>query len=168
VSRVLLGDLVAEQRLEVVLRLKFGYGSVGTRVGILVGATDREGALAAAGLAPVPVGWEYDDDRANDAQPRDRSVDRKVAELFAARARQGAVTLNRLGDFERAVHHLRDVARKIESYAGSDAELCAIAKALRAEETEWSAPATEMRRKASFASASYSMRSRGPEGRAGA
>ena len=85
-----LGDLVAEQRLEVVLRVKFGYGPVGQEVGLLVAVNDREGVLNLAGASPAGVGWEYADDRTNDAQPRDRAVDRAVAKLFAARARQDA------------------------------------------------------------------------------
>ncbi len=97
----------AEQHFEAVVRIKFGYGPVGSEVGVLVGATDRDGVLATAGVAPVQIGWQYADDRANDAQPRDRSVDRRVAALFAARARQEALKLNRLGDYGEAVMELR-------------------------------------------------------------
>jgi Ca-activated chloride channel family protein len=53
---VLIGDLVAEQRLEVVLRVKFGYGPVGQDVGLLVGVADREGVLSAAGAQAAGVG----------------------------------------------------------------------------------------------------------------
>jgi Mg-chelatase subunit ChlD len=163
---VRLGDLIAEQRLEVVLRVKFGFGTIGQEVGILVGVSDREGVLVAAGLAPVPVGWEYADDRTNDAQPRDRSVDRLVARLFAARARQEAVQLNRRGGYDAARHAVGDVARRIREYAGDDPELTGIVAELVADEHRWAAPAPEMTRKAAFAAANYTMRSRGPEGRA--
>ena len=166
-SVLLLGDLVAEQHLEAVVRIKFGYGTPDSEVGILVGATDRDGTLAAAGFAPVAIGWRYADDRANDAQPRDRSVDRRVAALFAARARQDAVKLNRLGDYREAVKEFREVAEKIRFYADRDPELNAIWHALRDEEARWAAPAPEMERKVAFAAASYSLRSRGPEGKAG-
>jgi hypothetical protein len=164
---VLLGDLVAEQHLEAVVRIKFGYGPMGSEVDVLVGATDRDGTLAAAGVAPVAIGWQYADDRANDAQPRGRSVDRRVAALLAARARQEAVRLNRLGDYREAVNELREVAEKIRFYAGSDPELIAIWHRLRDEDGRWAAPAPEILRKVAFASANYSMRSRGPEGKAG-
>lgn len=163
---VRVGDLIAEQRLEVVLRVRFGYGSIGQEIGILVGVSDRDGALAAAGLAPVPVGWQYADDPTNDAQPRDRSVDRVVARLFAARVRQEAVHLNRLGSFDAARHAVRSVARRIAAYADGDTELGAIVAELAVEEARWAAPAPEMTRKAAFASANYTMRSRGPQGRA--
>jgi len=163
---VLLGDVVADQRLEIVLRIKFGYGEIGREIGILVGGGDREGALLAGGATPVGVGWEFADDRTNDKQERDRSVDRVVAGLFAARARQGAVALNRLGDFQEAILELRQVANKIAGYAGSDPELRAIVAQLRAEEPKWSAEVSEPHRKVAFAASNYSMRSRGPDGRA--
>jgi Ca-activated chloride channel family protein len=163
---VLLGDLVAEQRLEVVLRVRFGYGRVGGEVGILVGASDREGVLNLAGATPVGIGWEYADDHTNDTQPRDRAVDRAVARLFAARARQAAVALNRVGDYAAAVNGLRGVAARIAAYAGSDTDLRSLVSELRAEEQRWATPAPEARRKVAFAAASYSLRNRAADGRA--
>lgn len=163
---LLLGDLVAEQRLEVVLRVKFGYGPIGQEVGILVAATDREGVLLSAGATPIGVGWEYADDATNDGQERDRSVDRAVAHQFAARARQGAVNLNRLGDFREARLELREVAERIAGYAGRDPELRALVNELRAEEDRWAGPMPEMARKVQHAQASYALRSRAPDGRA--
>jgi hypothetical protein len=163
---VRLGDLIAEQRLELVLRVRFGYGQVGQEVGILVGVSDRDGALAAAGFAPGPIGWEYADDATNDAQPRDRAVDRAVARLFAARARQEAVRLNRLGSYAEAQQAVRAVARKIQRYASGDAQLREVVAQLAVEEQRWAVPAPEMTRKAAFAASSYAMRSRGPDGHA--
>jgi len=163
---VRLGDLIAEQRLELVLRVRFGYGQVGQEVGILVGVSDRDGTLAAAGFAPVPIGCEFADDATNDAQPRDRAVDRAVARLFAARARQEAVRLNRLGDYAQAQQAVGSVARRIRRYAGNDPQLREVVAQLAVEEQRWAAPAPEMTRKEAFASANYSMRSRSPDGRA--
>jgi Ca-activated chloride channel family protein len=163
---VRVGDLIAEQRLEVVLRIRFGYGGIGQEVGILVGVSDRDGTLVAAGVAPVPGGWQYADDQTNDAQPRDRSVDRLVARLFAARARQEAVQLNRRGSYDAARHSVRSVARRIAAYAAGDAELGGLVAELAVDEQRWAAPAPEMTRKVAFAAANYTMRSRDPEGRA--
>jgi hypothetical protein len=53
---------------------------------------------------PSRLTWSYADDRANDGQPRDPDVDRAVARLFAARARQEAVQRNRSGDYDGARH----------------------------------------------------------------
>jgi Ca-activated chloride channel family protein len=161
---VLLGDVVAEQRLEVVLRVKFGYGPIGQEVGVLVAVRDREGALAVAGATPVGVGWEYADDRTNDAQPRDRAVDRAVARLFAARARQDAVRLNRAREYNAAAQALKGVAKRVSAYAGSDAVLREVVAELREEEGRWAAPAPETLRKSAHALASYSMRNRGTGG----
>jgi hypothetical protein len=159
-----LGDVVAEQRLEVVLRVKFPYGPVGDAVGLLIAVGDREGVLNLAGAAPVGVGWEYADDRTNDAQPRDRSVDHAVARLFAARARQEAVAFNRAGQYAAAGGALQGVARKIAAYAGSDPALQNIVASLKVEEGQWAAPAPEMTRKVAFAAANYALRSRAPHG----
>jgi Ca-activated chloride channel family protein len=164
--QVLIGDVIADQRLEVVLRVKFGYGPSGTELGILLAASDREGVLAGAGAAPVGVGWEYADDPTNDAQPRDRTVDRAVARLFAARARQQAVALNRHGNYPAATLQLRLVAGRISSYADGDPDLRAIVKELRAEEQQWAAPMPAMALKEAHARSSYAQRSRGPDGRA--
>ena len=99
-TTVALGDLGSEQVVEVVLRLSFPYGDLGRETGAIVALGDRDGVFALGGIAPtepVRLTWTYADDRANDAQPRDREVDRAVARLFAARARQEAVRLNRDG-----------------------------------------------------------------------
>ena len=95
-TTVALGDLGSEQVVEVVLRLSFPYGDLGRETGAIVALADRDGVFGPGGTAPtepVRLTWTYADDRANDAQPRDREVDRAVARLFAARARQEAVRL---------------------------------------------------------------------------
>ena len=92
--------------------------------------TDRDGVLDGAAAR---VAWDYADDRANDAQPRERAVDRLVAGIFAARARQRAVELNRRGDYQAASEDLKATAKKIRGYAGSDPELRAIVDGLLAE-----------------------------------
>ena len=45
-SVLLLGDLVAGQHLEAVIRIKFGYGPIGSGIGVLIGVTDKDGVLA--------------------------------------------------------------------------------------------------------------------------
>jgi hypothetical protein len=149
-----------------VLRIKFGYGPIGQEIGILVGASDREGVLNLAGLAPIGVGWQYAADPTNDTQDRDPTVDRAIAKLFAARARQEAVKLNRLGDFREARLEILGVAERIAGYAGRDQELRAVVQGLRDEEQRWAAPMHELGRKVAHAQASYALRSRAPDGRA--
>src|SRR5436189_301285 len=88
---VALGDLASDQVVEVVLRLSFPYGDIGRDIGAIVSLTDRDGVFARGGIAsaaPARLTWGYAHDAANDGQVRDRVVDRVVARLFAARARQ--------------------------------------------------------------------------------
>jgi Ca-activated chloride channel family protein len=152
-----LGDLVAEQVLDVVLRITFPYGQIGRETGIIVGITDRDGAFASGGRMTAPdarLSWAYADDAANDAQPRDADVDRAVANQFAARARQEAVRLNRAGDYATARKVLESTGRRIGSYAGADPELRGIVQALASEGDTFAAPMAPMALKeAHFASA---------------
>lgn len=163
-TRLLVGDLVAEQRLQVVLRVKFGYGPVGQEIGLLVAVDDVDGVFKAGGA--VGIGWQYADDLTNDSQPRDRVVDRAVARLFAARARQDAVRLNRAGEYNQAAAILHGVSKRIAEYAGDDPELRALAADLRTEEKQFSAPMAAMQLKEHHAQSAYYMRSRMPSGKA--
>jgi Ca-activated chloride channel family protein len=162
-TRIAIGDLVSDQQLAVVLRFRFAYGEIGRQVGALLAVTDLDGTLA---VAPVALSWTYADNAANDAQQRDRIVDRAVAELFAARARQAAVSHNRSGQYAAARAALHAVARRIGDYAGDDPQLTGLLAQLDRDEVQWTAPAPEMARKAAFAASSYLARGRSPVGRA--
>jgi Ca-activated chloride channel homolog len=165
---VALGELASEQVVEVVLRLSFPYGDLGREIGAIIAVTDRDGVFGPGGSAeadPVRLTWTYADDRSNDTQPRDREVDRAVATLFAARARQEAVQRNRGGDFVHARSALTSTAERIRSYAGNDSELRRLAEALDGDAPAYSAPMAEgLRKQAHFASANL-LRSRDAAGR---
>ncbi len=135
-TTIALGDLASEQAVEVVLRLSFPYGDLGRETGAIVAVTDRDGTFAAGGLGetePVRLTWSYADHDANDRQSRDRDVDRAVARLFAARARQDAVQRNRGGDFVHARAALTATAQRIRSYAGDDEVMRSLVDALEGE-----------------------------------
>lgn len=163
-----LGDLVAEQVLDVVLRITFPYGQVGRETGVIIGLTDRDGVFAAGGRATVSdarLSWTYGDDAANDGQPRDTDVDRAVATQFAARARQEAVRLNRAGEYANARRVLDATGRRIRAYAGRDPELRGMVKDLESEGDTFAAPMAPMALKeAHFASANMA-RTRDSQGR---
>ena len=148
--RLFVGDLVVGQQVEVVLRIRFPDMPEGAHTTAFFTLADRDGVLKADGCT---LAWTHADHAANDAQPRDRDVDRAVARIHAARARTEAVRLNRLGEFDAARHALRGVARRISGYAGSDAGLQELSAQLVAEESVMSAPMPELERKrAQFAS----------------
>jgi hypothetical protein len=167
-SRTLIriGDLVSGQVVRIVLRVTFPFGEVGREIGALVGVTDRDDVFRQAepALAPVAVAWRYADHPANDAQPRDRDVDRAVAQIFAARARQEAVQLNRQGNYAAAQAALAGVAKRVRSYASGDAQLQEIAASLRMEVPAFSAPMPEMARKSRHWAASNVARMRTADG----
>jgi Ca-activated chloride channel family protein len=162
-TEIVVGDLTAGERVSVVLRLNFPYGQLGYSTGAVVGLVDRDDDLAEGS---VKLSWEYATDQANDAQDRERDVDRAVARVFAARARQEAVALNRAGDYQAAQQAIRGTARRIRKYAGHDQELRSIVDSLEVEEHRFNAPMPEMSRKLAFAASSYEMNSRSIVGKA--
>jgi len=165
-SVVALGDLVADQVVDIVLRLTFPYGQLGRETGIIVRALDREGVFATAGVADARLSWTWADDSANDTQPRDVDVDRAVARQFAARARQEAVTSNKNGDFDGARRVLEGTAKRIRRYAGRDQEMRALVAELEGEFDRFASPMpAALLKEAHFASANVA-RSRDVMGRA--
>ena len=164
-SIIALGDLVADQALEVVLRLTFPYGQLGRETGVIVGITDGGGVFKADGVRDARLTWLFADDRSNDGQARDTDVDRAVARQFAARARQDAVKRNRMGDFSHARQALDSTAARIRRYAGRDPEMRALVAELEAEARQFAAPvAAPMLKEAHFRSANLA-RSRDVMGR---
>src|SRR4051794_8571777 len=161
-----LGDLVSEQVVEVVLRLSFPFGQLTRETGMIVAVSDRDGVFASpAGRDPVRVTWTYAGDRENDVQPRERDVDRAVAGLFAARARQEAIRLNRAGDFDGAQRVLRATRARIEAYAGEDPDIRAVLRTLDEEQVVYAAPMAEAMRKQAYYSSANALRSRDFQGR---
>ncbi|MFM9165248.1 MAG: hypothetical protein ACKOQO_00290, partial [Candidatus Limnocylindrus sp.] len=110
--------------------------------------------------------WTYAGSAETDVQPRTRVVDRVVAQLFAAAARERAIELNRDGAYERAQAVIEKVARRIASYAGDDRELAKLVTSLIAEANQWSRPTHERFRKESYHLAMNMMQSRWEDGTA--
>ncbi|MFL5754926.1 MAG: vWA domain-containing protein [Chloroflexota bacterium] len=161
-TAIRLGDLVSGQTIRIVLRLRFPLGGIGRDIGALVNVGDRDEVFrrSAPALAPVALVWQFDTSQANDTQRRDRHVDRAVAAIFAARAQQQAVALNRQGRFGEAAHAIDGVRRRIEGYAGSDAELQRLVAMLGTEAPSYAAAMPEMQRKQRHFMASAQARSR--------
>lgn len=120
VTRIQLGDLVSGQVLEPIIALQFPPAAEGASVSVSFRLTDRDGALDAQ---PRTVSFEYAGHRANDAQPRNRTVDRRVAATHAARSKREALTFNRDGNFAGAARAIERCLERIRSYAGGDPEL---------------------------------------------
>jgi Ca-activated chloride channel family protein len=160
---VQLGSLVAEQLVQVVLRLSFPLGEVGHETGVVVSLSDATGV---AGGAAQALDWRYADHAANDGQERDVEVDRAVASVYAARARQEATRLNKATDYEAARQALAAVARRIRDYAGRDAELRGIIAELERDAESLSAPMAPVALKQMHFASYASARMRMPSGAA--
>ena len=161
-TEVTLGDLTSDERVEVVLRLNFPYGDLGRTTGAAFTLSDRDGVVR----GEAKLGWAYADNAANDHQERDHVVDRAVARIFAAHARQEAVGRNRHGDFDGARRVVEATARRIRGYAGRDPELRKIVDELEGQQQEFAAPMMEMNRKHMYAQSSYQLHSRMADGAA--
>jgi Ca-activated chloride channel family protein len=165
---VSLGDLVAEQVLDVVLRVTLSYGELGRETGLIISLVDRDGVLRDRSGAADPdarISWTYADNATNDSQPRDAAVDRAVAGQFVARARQEAVRLNRSGDYESARRALAATAKRIRSYAGHDARLLELITELERETQVFAAPMPAMALKEAHYASSLLARTRDAAGR---
>lgn len=158
-----IGDLVARQQVELVLRVRFPMADEGAQTTAFFTIADRDGVLKADGCT---LTWEHAGHAANDAAPRDRDVDRAVARIHAARARIEAVALNRAGDYAGARKVLKGVAHRVEAYAGDDEELRTVVSSLDSDVAEFAAPMPEQLRKALHFSSVNSQRTRDLQGRA--
>lgn len=156
------GDLVARQEREVVIRISFPQGTIGEPADIGVTVRDRDGAFAGGA---VVARWTYADHATNDGQARNVEVDRIVAGLSAAKARREAVQLNKAGDYRRATTALKGAAGRVREYAGDDAELNRLVLALEEEaDLAFSAPMPLAEQKMRFAQASYAANQRSDTG----
>ena len=136
-TMVQLGSLVAEQVVQVVLRLNFPLGEIGRETGAVLSLTARDDA---ADDSSQSISWEYADSKTNDMQERDAEVDRAVATVFASRARQEATALNRAGNYPAAQAALAGVAKRIRSYAGRDTMMRALIAELESDAQNLAAP----------------------------
>jgi Ca-activated chloride channel homolog len=161
--RIELGDLTAQQELSLVVRLTFPEDRAGATTSARVGLV---GPDALAQEMEAEITWTYADHAANDRQPRDVTVDREVATLYAGRARAEATEANRRGDYRAAQRVLEATVRRIRQYAGHDPELNAIWRALLAEVERFGNEMSLMERKSSFFAAQMCMSSRAPDGKA--
>ncbi|MCL4821793.1 MAG: VWA domain-containing protein [Vicinamibacteria bacterium] len=137
-------NLVSAQELRLLFQVRLPGGAVGENHFVTCALSDRDAALG----SPVEtVTWTCAPESEVSAQPRDRAVDRFVAQQYAAKARREALEANRAGRFAEARRLLEATARRIERYAGNDPELQALVQALRADATEHSVEMEMMRRK---------------------
>lgn len=151
---ILLGDLVADEQVELVVSLQFPAGTAGETASVGVEMMDATGTRVTSTLSWIFAGGE-----ANDTQVRNRVADRLVAQRHADRARLKALQLNRDGQYAESARVLAAVEARIREYAGDDAVLRALLLELDADRRAYSARMDEMSHKSRHMSTSS--RSRG-------
>lgn len=162
--RLELGDLTSGQEVCAVVRIRFPRGEHGTVTGVRVSVP---GATLLQHEAEATLLWQYASHAENDAQPRDREVDREVARLYAARARAEATEANRQGDYDRARRVLEATARRIHGYTFGDPELQELRLELLREVRHFATgPMGAMAMKSAFFAAEAVAKGRGPDGKA--
>jgi Ca-activated chloride channel family protein len=161
--RVELGDLVSAQEVEVLVRLNFTRGEDGSRVSV-------RAHLMSGASAPTrsnEIEWTYAGHADNNRQPRDREVDRRVAEIYAARARADATEANRHGDFAAARRVIERTAARIRDYAGDDPALNACWRKLHSERSRYDEVVmSAMETKRAYYEADMGMKGRVADGKA--
>ena len=115
-TEIRVGDLAARQAVSLVVRLKFPQGANGETARAMLSLSDTGNVLADA----ADCIWTYASHADNDRQPRNVVVDREVAKLYAAMAREDALELNRAGSFDESRRRLKATADRIRRYAGDD------------------------------------------------
>jgi Ca-activated chloride channel family protein len=144
VVRIALGDLVAEQELELVVRVDLPANAPGEARPVAFTLRDRDGVL---GAPRGEVTFRHAPDADVHHQPRDPEAMLATARLYASRARAEALERNRLGDYKGARLVLEDAIRGIRRRAHGDAALLAIAAELERDLDELEVPMDVMHRK---------------------
>jgi Ca-activated chloride channel family protein len=162
--RLELGDLTSGQDVSAVVRILFPRGEHGTATGVRVSVASAD---PVAREAEQTLLWQYASHAENDAQPRDRAVDREVARLYAARARAEATEFNRHGDYDRARRAIEATARRIQGYTFGDRELQQLRLSLLDELQDFArGPMSAMAMKSALFVAESVAKGRGRDGKA--
>jgi hypothetical protein len=160
--RIELDDLVSSQAVSFIVKLRFPLGDPANRATIRASMTSVDRQIHGRS----EIAWTFADHGANDAQPRDRRVDRLVAEIYAERARRDAVERNRAGEFDGAARLLAATRDRILSYAGDDAALHQIAASLQEDRGIYSGVMDAMQLKQAHQLSVSALRMRTSEGKA--
>jgi Ca-activated chloride channel family protein len=161
--RILVGDLVAGQDVELVLGARiFPPGAVDAATSVFFTVADRDGVLKADGCT---VEFRSATDDAVAAEVADTEVEKAVARLRAAQAREAAVLANRAGNFAVAKQTLSQAYAMVAPFQ-DDAQMRDLGETLCVEEHALSQASSETYRKTVHFAAVTSSRSRDPHGRA--
>jgi Ca-activated chloride channel family protein len=129
------GSLFGGQELNPILRVTFPAGEEGAAREVLVRLEDQDRVFGRP-TARVTFTWARHGD--SDQQARDRSLDRRVAALYAARAERDALEKNRAHDLGGARAVLDECIRHLRRSAADDPEIRATLEDLERKGHEYS------------------------------
>lgn len=159
---LLIGDLVAGQDVEIVLSVEFPAAqALGAQTTVFFTVADRDGILKADGCS---LDFESAAAAACKAEKPNTDVERAVAKLQVAQARQEAVQLHRSGDFKKASQTM--LFRRTSVARFDDPEMQSLGLALHEESMQFLAPMSELDRKSIHYRGSNLARSRDAAGKA--
>ena len=155
--RIEIGSLFSGQSLRPILRVTFPEGQAGASRDVVVRAEDQ-GDVLGRPSATARFSWAGHDE--NEAQPRDRAVDRLVAALYAARAERDALERNRKQDFTGARQVIERCLARIKQYAGDDPVLFAIVADLQHKAGQFGRDMDKLTSKSLYSMTSRALRGR--------
>ncbi len=159
---LLIGDLVAGQDVELVLSVEFPAAqALGAQTTVFFTVADRDGILKADGCS---LDFESAAAAACKAEKPNTDVERAVAKLQVAQARQEAVQLHRSGDFKKASETIK--FRRVSVARFDDPEMLVLQQQLLAETDQFLGPMSELDRKGIYYRGSNQARSRDAAGKA--
>jgi len=158
---IALGDLLADQELEIGLRVKLPRRGEGEVMRLDVHASDRDQIFAGVHAG---VQWTSASNSANNQQVRDSTVRRACAVLEADKARYQALVANRDRDYLKAQGLLQHVLKRLQPAAALDPQLQPIVDGLLLDLERLAIPMEEDHRKAIHYGTSLSSKSRDSDG----
>jgi len=157
--RVEIGSLFSGQSLKPILRVTFPEGQAGASRDVVVHVEDQGEAL---GRPSASARFTWAGHEENEAQSRDRAVDRQVAALYAARAERDALERNRKQDFTGARQAIELCLARIKKYAGDDPILFAIVADLEYKARQYGRDMDKLASKSLYSISSLTLRGRVP------
>ncbi len=161
VMTVHLGDLVADEQIELVVSLQFPRDTAGVTAPLQVRIEDERGACGESTFT-----WTYAEGMVNDTQSRNVVADRLIGQRHADKTRLRALRLNRKGEFAEIGRMFHDLVAHIRSYAGTDPELLALIAQLTIDEREYARRMDEIGHKSRHMTSSSRIRGKETTGSA--
>jgi Ca-activated chloride channel family protein len=151
------GEGAVVQSLKPVLSVTFPQGPVGATRDVVLHVEDQGDAL---GRPSDSARFTWAGHAENDAQPRDRALDRMVASLYAARAERDALEQNQKRNFAGVRQLIERCVARIKKYAGDDAEILRIVADLERKAVQYGRDMDKLSSKAFYSSSHRIMKGR--------